>query len=176
MHKKLKEEFDALERERLDLFSKLDKLDATKMNIQPDEKSWSVVQVMDHLTLAETNSLRYMKKKMSFSDSLKKADFKANFRLFLLKTAMALPIKFKAPTVVADSKNDKNYNEAKAAWEETRNSIAEFLEQFPEEHLESETFKHPTAGKLTVVQALNFMRTHVDHHLRQIDRINKVVQ
>jgi len=175
MNKKIKQEFDALEKSRLELFSKLDKLDAPKMNKQPDATSWSVVQVMDHLTLAERNSLLYMKKKLSVTNEFQKANFKTSFRLFLLKAALKLPIKWKAPKIVADAYNDKNYAEAKIAWSEVRNGIAEFLEKFPEEHLESELFKHPSAGKFTVIQALSFMQTHLIHHLSQIDRINKAV-
>lgn len=171
MNERLKQEFDALERSRLALFSELDKTEAAKMNIQPGGNSWSVVQVMDHLTIAELNSLRYMKKKLSFAADLRKADFKSKFRLFLLKSALILPVKYKAPALVADAKNDKNYSEAKSAWDKVRSDMAEFLEQFPAEHLKSESFKHPLAGKFTVVQALNFMQTHFNHHLKQIDRI-----
>lgn len=176
MNKKIKQEFDALEKSRIELFNKLDKLDASKMNKQPDANSWSVVQVMDHLTLAERNSLLYMTKKLSVTNQFDKANFKTSVRLFLLKSALKLPVKWKAPKIVADAHNDKNYAEAKAAWIEVRNGIAAFLEKFPEEHLESELFKHPTAGKFTVVQALNFMHTHFGHHLPQINRINNAVQ
>jgi len=176
MDKKIQQEFEALEKSRLALFNKLDKLDASKMNQQPDANSWSVVQVMDHLTLAERNSLLYMTKKLSFNVEMKKADFKTTLRLFILKTALKLPLKWKAPKIVADARNEKNYAEAKAAWSEVRNGIAAFLEKFPPEHLQSELFKHPSAGKFTVVQALNFMRTHFEHHLKQIDRINNAVQ
>ncbi len=176
MDKKIQKEFEALEKSRLTLFNKLDKLDASKMNKQPDANSWSVVQVMDHLTLAENNSLLYMTKKLSFNAEMKKADFKTTLRLFILKAALKLPLKWKAPKIVADARNEKSYAEAKAAWTEVRNGIAEFLEKFPSEHLQSELFKHPSAGKFTIVQALNFMRTHFEHHLPQIDRINKAVQ
>ncbi len=176
MNKKLKHEFDALEKSRIELFNKLDKLDVSKMNTKPDANSWSVVQVMDHLTLAERNSLLYMTKKLSVSNEFGQANFKTSFRLFLLKAALLLPMKWKAPKIVADALNDKNYAEAKAAWIQVRKDISAFLEKFPEEHLESELFKHPLAGKFTAVQALNFMRTHVGHHLSQIDRINSAVQ
>jgi hypothetical protein len=175
MEKKIKQEFDALEKSRFELFKKLDKLDGSKMNNQPDPKSWSVVQVMDHLTLAERNSLLYMKKKLSVTNEFRKSNFKTTFRMFLLKSALKLPIKWRAPKIVADAKNEKTYDEAKAAWTEVRNGIAEFLENFPAEHLDSELFKHPSAGKFTVVQALNFMHTHFEHHLKQFDRITKAV-
>jgi len=173
MHTKIKTEFDALEKTRLALFSKLDKVDAAKMNVQPNAKSWSVVQVMDHLIIAETNSLRYMKKKLSVNAEMKKADYKTKIRLFILKAALILPLKYKAPKIVADAKNDKNYAESKAAWSEVRNDMNDFLEKFPEALLDSELFKHPLAGKFTVVQAINFMRTHLEHHLKQVDRILK---
>lgn len=153
------------------LFKDLDKYDAAKMNIQPRENAWSVVQVMDHLTLAERNSVLYMKKKLSVTTSFKKANLNTFFRLLLLKVALVLPIKYKAPKVVANAKNDNNYAQAKNAWTEVRNALRELLEQFPEQHLDSEIFKHPVAGKFTVVQALDFMQTHFNHHLKQVERI-----
>ncbi|MCG3166647.1 MAG: hypothetical protein POELPBGB_02427 [Bacteroidia bacterium] len=176
MNKKLQHEFEALEKSRLALFAELDKLDASKMNTKPDENSWSVIQVMDHLTLAERNSVLYIKKKMSVSDKFKKANLNTEWRLFLLKAALKLPLKWKAPKVVADARNDNNYEQAKAAWNEVRNNLRELLETFPEEYLDSEIFKHPLAGKFTIVQALGFMQTHFNHHLGQFRRINKAVQ
>lgn len=173
MNKKLQQEFDALEKSRIELFNILDKLDASSMNKQPDASSWSVVQVMDHLTLAEHNSLLYMKKKLSVTDKFKKSNLNTLWRLFLLKAALNLPMKWKAPKIVADARNEKNYEQAKAAWIEVRNGLRDLLEQFPEQYLDSEIFKHPLAGKFTVVQALSFMHTHFNHHLKQIDRIKK---
>ena len=176
MNKNIKHEFEALEKSRTELFAKLDKLDASKMNKQPDASSWSVVQVMDHLIQAETNSVMYISKKLSFNPDLKKANFNTHFRMFLLKAALTLPMKWKAPKIIAVANNDKSYVEAKAAWATVRNNLSDLLEKFPEEHLQAELFKHPMAGKFTIVQAVSFMHTHFNHHLKQIERINAVVQ
>ena len=176
MNKKLQKEFDALEKSRIDLFNKLDKLNASKMNKQPDANSWSVVQVMDHLIQAETNSVVYINKKLSFNPQLKKANFNTVFRMFLLKAALTLPMKWKAPKSMAVANNDRTDAEAKAAWAAVRKNLSDLLEKFPEGHLDAELFKHPVAGKFTIVQAVSFMHTHLGHHLSQIDRINRAVQ
>jgi hypothetical protein len=34
-------------------------------------------------------------------------------------------------------------------------------------------FRHPVAGPLDTASSLDFVRTHFDHHLRQIARIEK---
>lgn len=175
MNQKLQHEFAALEKSRTELFAKLDKLDASKMNKQPDVKSWSVVQVMDHLIQAETNSVIYITKKLSFNPDLKKANLNTSFRMFLLKAALTLPMKWKAPKIIAVANNDRTYAEAKAAWAAVRSNLNDLLEKFPEQHLEAELFKHPVAGKFTIIQAVSFMHTHFNHHLKQIERIRKEI-
>lgn len=175
MHKKLQPLYDKMENTRRELFKKLEQYPAKKMNQKPDEKTWSVVQVMDHLTNAEGNSVKYINKKLSFNPKLKKAGIGSSARYLLLVTAFTLPLKFKVPDVVGDASNDHDFEEAKARWDQVRNDLKTLLDSMDEKTANAELWKHPAAGKMSMQNALKFMELHVQRHQDQIDRILKAV-
>lgn len=175
MHKKLQPLFDKMENTRKELFQKLEQYPAEKMNQKPDEKSWSVVQVMDHLTNAEGNSVKYINKKLSFNPKLQKAGLGSSARYALLVTAFTLPLKFKVPDVVGEASNEHNFAQAKANWDQVRNDLKTLLDSMDEKTANAELWKHPAAGKMSMKNALKFMELHVQRHQGQIDRILKAV-
>ena len=175
MNKDVEALYEQLEKTRKDLFSKLEKHPAEKMNTQADPNSWSVVQVMNHLSDAEGGAVNYMTKKLSFNPKLKKAGLKSSLRYALLQTAFYTPIKFKVPEVVGQPSNEESYAQAKQRWEQVRADMKSFLGQLSDEQVNAELFKHPAAGKLNMSQAVKFMQTHFNRHQGQVDRILKAV-
>lgn len=167
--------YDKMESTRKALFSKLDGYTSEKMNQKPDENTWSVIQVMNHLSGAEGGSVKYMNKKLSFNPKLKKAGLGSSLRYMLLITAFSLPLKFKVPDVVGQPSNDDNYDEAKAKWDKVRADLKTLLESLNEDQLKAELWKHPSAGKMNMRYALKFMQEHFDRHQGQIERILKLI-
>ncbi len=175
MHKKLQPLYNKMENTRKELFQKLNSYPAEKMNEKPDEKSWSVVQVMDHLTNAEGNSVKYINKKLSFNPKLKKAGIGSSARYLLLVTAFNLPLKYKVPDVVGDASNEHSFDEAKARWDKVRSDIKTMLDGLDDKQVNAELWKHPAAGKMSMSNALKFMELHVQRHQNQIDKILNAV-
>ena len=53
-------------------------------------------------------------------------------------------------------------------WGTIRSSLKEYIDKFPKEYLDKEIFKHPIAGWLNLLQTINFLQNHFDHHKLQI--------
>ena len=139
----------------------------------PAPGAWSVVEVLQHLILAETATLAYMKKKLMGVAHVPKTGGSAEFRMLLLRIFNALPLKIKAPAVIANPPAQVSLEETARQWHALRQQWRAFLESIPENDLRKALFKHPLAGRLNVYHAADFMDWHVIRHEKQIRKALK---
>lgn len=176
MNKKIASVWQKLEHNRLDLFNFLEKQDPSVFNQKPAPDKWSVNQTILHLIEAESASLQYMKKKLSFGTDLPKAGFKSHVRRFLLNVAFVLPLKFKAPPNLAKMpKNDLDFQTLKNKWAALRAEYLDLLNNLPENVFTAELWRHQIAGKMTLFQMIDFFDDHQSRHRGQIERTLKQV-
>jgi uncharacterized damage-inducible protein DinB len=174
-HADLNKTFAKLEKQKAEIFGRLKGYDEKTLNQRPDPNAWSVMEVIDHLTIVERSSYQYLLKKMQDKDAAQKTGFKEMFRSILLNGYLASNKKFKAPSVTLPAASYLMPAEAEKAWTEARKDISSVWAGLPEELLDRNWFKHPAAGKLNLKQMLSFMKAHVAHHEKQIDRTLKAV-
>ncbi|UXX78848.1 DinB family protein [Reichenbachiella carrageenanivorans] len=168
--------FEVLEQNRLDLFRRLDGVDSGFLTIPEKEGLWSVNQVLTHLSISELGTLRYVKKKMQGLDSLKSRDAFSQLRAVFLKWMLKSSLKFKMPKQLPPPTSDISYEELKMQFSKHREELRVLLESFPEEGLDLLVFKHPFAGRFSLLQTVAFLDHHFSHHLKQIDRILREVE
>lgn len=149
------------------------KEDEERLNISPAPGKWSVLQIMTHLEYSETISLQFLKKKMNVDD-LPVTGSREAFRSLLLRWALLLPLKFKAPEVVRINIPDHvKSEELFKKFDSTRMAMEEFLSDFPSDKLNLAIFKHPRIGYINIIQTLDFIQAHFKHHENQIRSILK---
>ena len=173
MNKRVEAKLSLLESTRLSLLEKLKTADIKKLNTSTAPGKWSVAQIIYHLNKAESNSVIYVSKKMKDVNNLKKSGLYERIKMLAVKIAFALPFRYKAPAVLGDMPQDVDYNDIIVKWEETRKQLKELIASMPEEMLSLKVFKQPAAGRLDIYQMLNFMQSHFDRHLRQIENISR---
>ncbi|MFU8813300.1 MAG: DinB family protein [Balneolaceae bacterium] len=171
MKKKAESTFHRLEQQRKGVMSLYDSLAAEQRTFQPEPGAWNLLQVMQHLVTAEKQSLTYIKRKMERRQDLSPAGAGARMRHLLLRIALFLPLKFKAPKIADVSDTAPDYAEMKQEWQAVREEMAQMISSADEEMLGKALYRHPRAGMLNLVQALEFFYTHIAHHQKQMRRI-----
>lgn len=172
MHPSLSKRLQAVNQLIEDLYTRLKTHSHEQLNRKPGPGQWSVLQIMHHLIQAETLSERYVRKKLSFNPELKPAGLANAFRLFLVRINFVLPFKYKAPPGVGDDvlPDTSTLEDTIQQWRKQRQSLSELLENLPEGYHAKALYKHPLAGKLSLVQMLDFFELHIQRHLGQIER------
>lgn len=170
---KVQSSFKKIEQQRSQLLQEISLLSEKQQLFKPKEDSWNVLQVCMHLIIAEENSLAYMKRKIKGIDRIKSAGFWAKLRLGLLNSLVKTRIKFKAPKVVELDQNMKieDFDTVQKRWDKIRTDLYNFADKLDHERSEKMIFKHPIAGMFNVRQLFDFIKTHVQHHVYQVDRI-----
>lgn len=167
--------FNRLESMRLSLAQELGSMEYASFTQPELPGKWSLAQVVAHLIQAEDSSLMYVQKKMQGLHHLPKAGWGARFRLWLLYLSQVLPLKFKAPAVVAQPPGNETPSDIFLRWEKSRAGLRQLLETFPDGEKTRLIYRHPLAGRFTLQQCLLFFEYHIQHHLRQVRRVKGVV-
>lgn len=163
--------FQKLEEQKKQLIILLGAIDSSSLNARPEPGKWSVAQVVYHHYLSELLTLKSIQKQANPS-RLKKAGMKTHFQSLVLNIALALPIKYKAPHRVSENIPDPvNWEKLVQDWGKLRNSYQAFIENYPDDALNLQLFKHPRSGVLTLSQTMSFLYFHLKHHLPQIERL-----
>ena len=171
----LKAEFERLESAKASLVSSLASLDAPTLNRKPDPATWSIVQVIFHLTKSEGGTLQYIRKKTQDPSALPKAGLLPWLRVGALVVGIESPFKFKAPGPIGDVPESADPAEALARWAAVRDDWRGFVAGFPPALNDRVIFRHPFVGLLGPAQVMIFLRFHLKNHTRQIGRIRNAI-
>jgi hypothetical protein len=171
----LKSGFEKMEAAKAELLQGLAALDAATLNRKPDAATWSILQVIAHLTKSEAGTLQYIRKKTQDPAALPKAGILPWFRLAALVAGIHSPLKFKAPKSTADVPETGDFQAASLAWAEVRQDWRGFLDAFPDGLRDRVIFRHPFVGMLGPAQVMIFLDQHLGNHTRQIARIRKAL-
>jgi DinB superfamily len=150
----------------------LSKYSTEELQSKKTPETWSVIQNLMHLIMAESGSLAYCRKKMAFGGEYDSPGIKSQFRYVQLIAAMYLPIKIKAPAAI-DGENVPNnltLAEVKAKWDESFANWQHFFESLPDDLVDKVVYKHPRAGKISWSNMIGFFSVHFDRHRGQIGR------
>ncbi len=172
MTPKVEKLWQKLEQQRIDLFKELDSVTPSVLDQKSAPNVWSPNQNLEHLLLAESTSLSYLKKKLSSGgDNIPKAGFKSSLRRFLLRIAFALPsLKFKAPQYLGNLPESSDFTDLKTRFAAQRAELKNYLDTLPDNLLEGEIWKHARAGKMNIAQMLDFFEDHFNRHEQQLKR------
>lgn len=170
LNSSLQKQFDALEKQRLQLLREVSDCPIELLNKNPQADKWSINQIIQHLILAEELSQKSIKAKL-LTGNFETAGMMTHVRTLLLKVFLRSSVKFKAPVAVSKIPENLALVELNQKWEQSRRQLNELLESIPQSLLNKYIFKHPVAGKMNLHGGLAFMQEHVRRHAQQIKRI-----
>lgn len=170
MSAKFETRFNAIEKERKAIFEKLKSAPEELLMKSPGTNRWSAVQALQHLVVAERGTNMYLQKKVLGKDKVKQSGLVNVLRMVVGKVAFAIPMKFKAPKVVADPPADVSLAETEKQWDAVRNDFHAIVKALEERDLSKELFKHPIMGRLDIYQTVDFFEIHMRRHAEQAYR------
>lgn len=177
MDKKSKEHLKNLDQKLVALLHDLKNYSDAKLNEQPKENAWSVLQIMQHLIKAEAGAIAYVQKKLSFEPALETAGVKSSFNSIMLNIALSSPFKVNAPEQISGDNllTNLTFWDVAKQWKQQRKELKTYLEGLPSELYAKDVYKHPMTGKMTLANMLSFFNTHVDRHTKQIRKTLKKI-
>jgi len=146
-------------------------MEASELNRLPSSDKWSAIMTIHHLILAETGSLAYCKKKLSFNPELSDATAEE------IKMETKVPYMLRSPKYKVQAPpglgaefldNTMDLDTVFGKWDLSRGEVRTFIKDQPEEMFSKALYKHPMAGKMRIIGMIMFFEGHLDSHTAQI--------
>ena len=142
---------------------------------KPDGQSWALREISHHLMLVESGIFDAIQKNLSDPSSPKQAGVRSQLSLWLIKRLLNGVFRFKVPVKRVLPREDVRFDEVRSAWQDLHARWPVVIENLNEDLLNSKVFKHPVFGWLSLSQTIQFLISHTDHHLAQVERTRKML-
>lgn len=167
----IKASLSLLDSRRQSFVKKLSDLSSETLSYKPDSNSWSLLELLEHLVLAEEIIKSAVDKSFDSSGSWPDPSVIELIKAAIVRMVLKTPIRVKAPTDRVLPKGDQNLNSLAERWNTTGSEWHSLLLKYPEGGSSSSVFKHPISGALNLRDTIRFLIGHIDHHELQQKRI-----
>ena len=169
--------FKTINKDLEDLFEKLSLYTEKNLNKKIYKNKWSIAENLYHLWLTEFITIKYIKKKTSYPDSLVNVSFVSKFKMKLLELIFFSGLKMKAPKITYDSMpKNIEIKKLRKTWIKSRKSFEVLVNALDESILEKGILRHPTAGRIDINMTLKFIKMHFHHHRKIITKLETKIK
>ena len=141
-----------------------------QLRFRPAAGAWSMLDVTEHLVLAEEKSLLGMLKGPSPAMTVTPI---AHIRMGLVRLVMKTDFRIKVPVARVIPTGTATLQELDARWSASRRGLEAFLVPITAADAGAARFRHPIGGWVTAGEGVAFLAEHIGHHLRQVNRIRR---
>jgi len=164
--------FDRLAQSRDRALAFVEATDGPRRGLRPGEGQWSMLQVIEHLVLAEEGTLRVLRQGPG---PRPRVTFRSRLALRAIEVLFGLGARVRVPSQSLAPSGADALDTLRSRWSGAREGIAAVVRGLDADGLRQPRFRHPVAGWLTVGQGLDFLERHIRHHERQLHRIRRAL-
>ncbi|MGD9302247.1 MAG: DinB family protein [Desulfobacterales bacterium] len=161
--------FDDLEKKYSRLLQDLNSMTDDALYFKAGADKWSIVEVIEHLVLAEENMLEQLTSASS-ALNLDPRDRSAKNYHIVIKV-MTNDIAVDVPDESMEPRGQFSLEDLLVRWKDTRQKTRAYIEGIHPEKAGDLVYRHPFAGPLDISETLRFIDVHFDNHRRHIDKI-----
>lgn len=159
---------EAFDGQRRALLDELAALPAETLQARARPDQWSILEIVEHLVLAERYVLAGMPPPAELVARRRSLKNRCIYPIVLFVLRFRIPVKVPARRMLPTGQ--ASLAEVRTAWDENLRWLRAYVEGLVPGGGSSAVFVHPVAGPITLIQALRMDRLHFATHLRQIRR------
>ena len=163
----LSKKFEELKSKRNALLQRLESLPSDTLTFKSGPDKWSVVEVVEHLVIAEEDFLKQVSTRTPSFDTKSISPEKYKTVIKVMERDIAVDV----PDESLEPQGCSTLKELLGRWNVVREKLQEFLGGINSGNNDELVYRHPFAGPLDIQQTLNFIDVHFDNHMRHITRI-----
>ncbi|MBX2818827.1 MAG: DinB family protein [Rhodothermaceae bacterium] len=167
---KLLSRLDAFSIDRQSFVNQLNQLTPEQLSTRPTPGSWSILEIVEHLVLAEKIVFK------GFPDPESLIPIKKGLSNRLLYRVVIFILKSRRFKVDVPDKNMKptgltSLSDLLGSWNQNQIWLREFILNRSQPDLKKAVFIHPVSGPITPSEAIYMLQIHFDKHMHQIQGI-----
>jgi hypothetical protein len=165
----IQEIFDNLEIKYGKLLQQLHSLTDDVLYFKAGADKWSIVEVIEHLVVAEENMLEQIIGAVSATNLDPQDRSAKNYHIVIKVMTKDIPVD--VPDESLEPHGQFSLEELLGRWDDTRKKTRAYIDGINSEKVEDLVYRHAFAGPLDMTETLRFIDVHFDNHVRHIDKI-----
>jgi hypothetical protein len=170
---RLEDRLQAFDETRHGLLDEMEGLDPALLVAKPIPGKWSMIEIVEHLVLAELAVLRGLPDPSLLVEKNRDVGNRVRYVLVLFILTSGIPVRTPSPAMVPQG--DRSLAELRRLWDESQRWLRSCIAHLGPGAGRKAVFEHPIAGPLTVSQAVRMGQVHVDGHARQLRRLRRLL-
>jgi hypothetical protein len=169
----LEERLEAFNATRHALLDELGALEPAVLTAKPLAGKWSILEIIEHLVLAERAVFRGMPDPSRLEAGRRGLGSRGRYLLVMFILKAGIPVR--APSRRMLPQGGRSLAELRGLWDESQAWLRSVLDHLGSAGLESAVFEHPIAGPLTVEQSVRMVKVHLDGHVKQVRALQRLL-
>jgi len=165
----IQEQHESFKKKREDLLQQLGSLSSEVLSFKAAPDKWSIVEVVEHLVIAEKELLKQLSTNVPTSTLGPESKTPEKYQTVIKVMVRDIPVD--VPDESLQPHGRLPLNELLRLWDAMRKRLAELLAEIKSENIGNPVYRHPYGGPLDISETLQFFEVHFDNHMRHIDRI-----
>ena len=165
----IQEQYDSLKQKLEALLQHLDSLSGEELSFKAGPDKWSIVEVVEHLVIAEQGLLKQLSAHIPATTL--DAEAKTPEKHQIVIKVMERDIEVDVPHESLEPHGNIALEDLLIQWNQIREKLPGVLAEIKPEKKDDPVFQHPFSGPLDIADTLQFFEVHFDNHMRHIDRI-----
>src|SRR5512132_2709488 len=149
---RLDERLKAFNEKRGALLDEMESLDQAKLVAKPLAGKWSILEIIEHLVIAEREVLQGLPEPSQLSERERKLTHRFRYVIVMLVLRYGIPVQVPSPTMVPQG--GRSLAELRRRWDENQQWLKAYIEGLDHGGLRRTFFEHPVAGPMNLEQAL----------------------
>lgn len=155
------------------LLDEMGALDAAKLAAKPLAGKWSILEIIEHLILAERAVLHGLPEPSLLSERERRLKHRFSYVIVMFVLKYGIPVQVPSPAMVPQG--DRSLDELRRLWDENQEWLRAYISRLDRKGFRRAVFEHPIAGPLSVEQAVHMDQVHLNTHVRQIRRLQRLL-
>ena len=165
----IQKQYDSLKLKLEALLQRLDSLTGAKLSFKAGPDKWSIIEVIEHLVIAEKGLLKQLS--TNIPASTLDPDAKTPDKHQIVIKVMERDIEVDVPHESLEPQGRIALEDLLNQWIDLRKKLQDLLAEIEPAKKDDPVFRHPYGGPLDIADTLQFFEVHFDNHMRHIDRI-----
>ncbi len=165
----IQEQYNSLKLKLEALLQRLDSLTDEMLSFKAGPDKWSIIEVVEHLVIAEKGLLKQLSTNIPASTLDPEAKTPEKHQTVI--KVMERDIEVDVPHESLEPRGSIALEDLRYQWNEIREKLPGLLAEIKPEKKDDPVFQHPYGGPLDIADTLQFFEVHFDNHMRHIDKI-----
>jgi hypothetical protein len=170
---RLDKRLQAFDEKRRALLDEMGALDPATLVARPLAGKWSMLEIIEHLVLAERAVLQGLPELSQLREQEGRLKHRFSYAIVMVVLRCSIPVRVPSPAMIPQG--DRSLGELRRLWDESQEWLRAYIDRLDRRGFRRAVFAHPVAGPLSVEQALHMGQVHLDTHVRQIRRLQRLL-